>query len=115
MKIRKTIRAGLIRGIISLPEEISDDLLLEVTVQEAAPDKVWEDNRRSPRELKELFESRIRAAAPELNFTEEVFALEEIQWQDLNEVKAHFESQGYGVKMDQENNRVRFKILWRYV
>lgn len=114
MKIKKTIRAGLIRGIISLPEEITDDTLLELTVQEALPEKT-PDNRRGCQELKELFESRIRAAAPELNFTEEVFALDEVQWQDLNEVKAHFEGQGYGVKMDQENNRIRFKILWRYV
>lgn len=117
MKITKQIKAELLRDIVKLPEEITGDTLLEVTVQDIPVQgtEVREGHRRGSRELKEMFESRIRAASSELNFTEEVFTLDEVQWQDLNEVKTYFEGQGYGVKVEQEGGKVRFKILWRYV
>lgn len=118
MIIRKKIKAELLKGVIKLPDEIADDALLEITIEELNPahlDEPEGEHRRSTRELKDLFESRIRAAASHENFTEEVFSLSEVEWQDLNDVKAYFEQEGYGVKMDQQGDNIRIKILWRYV
>lgn len=118
MTIRKHIKAEILREIIKLPEDIANDAILELTIREAAPDKTVSEpagRKRTAEELIRLFHSRIRAASPEVNFTEEVFSLEEVEWRDLNEVMAHFEEEGYGVKIHQQGNRVQLKILWRYV
>ena len=117
MTLRKTIKAGLLKDIIKLPDDIQEDTLVEITVREVHPagvHKDQDDHKKTFEEMKNLFESRIRAASTQLNFTEEVFLLDEVEWQDLNEIKSYFESQGYGVRIDQQDQRVRIKILWRY-
>lgn len=118
MTIRKQMKAEVLKDIIKLPENIKDDDLLEVTIREVK--HISEVGRiiqpkRGSEELIRFFQSRIRTAAPELTCTEEVFSLDEVEWRDLNEVMAHFEEAGYGVKISQQDDRVRIKILWRYV
>lgn len=118
MIIRKKIKAGLLKEIIKLPDEIEDEMLLDLTIEETSPaiiDRGADDHRKSLRELKVLFQSRIRAAGPEENCVEEVFRLDEVAWEDLNEIKANFELEGYGVQITQKEHSVRVKILWRYV
>lgn len=118
MIIRKRIKAELLQGVIKLPPEIKDDTMLDLTIEVANPAEEKEasgEHVRSSAEIRNLFQSRIRAAGIEQNFVEEVFSLDEIEWQDLNEVKASFEEDGYGVKINQQDNCVRVKILWRYV
>lgn len=117
MIIRKRIKAGLLKKVIKLPQEITDDTILDLIIEEADP-SIPDDGTDEPfqcfKDIKTLFESRIRAAGTDQNFVEEVFSLDEIAWQDLNEIKASFEAEGYGVKIDQQDNFVRVKILWRY-
>lgn len=118
MIIRKKVKAELLREIIKLPEEIKDETLLDLTIEEAQTAEkaqAADEHLKSFREIKVLFESRIRAAGGEENFVEEVFSLDEVAWQDLNEIKSTFETEGYGVRINQQDNCVRVKILWRYV
>lgn len=116
MIIRKQIKAGLLKDLIQLPLEFGDDTLLDLIIEEAHPTvpSVTGDERKCYRDLRNLFQSRIRAARAEENFVEEVFSLDEVAWQDLNEIKACFEEEGYGVKITQQEKHVRVKILWRY-
>lgn len=117
MVIRKKIKAALLKEVLNLPEEITDDTVLYLTIEDAEPaqpEATGEEHRKGFKEIRTLFQSRIRAAGIEENFAEEVFSLEEVTWQDLNEIKSRFEEEGYGVNINQQDNYVRIKILWRY-
>ena len=117
MVIRKKIKAALLKAVLKLPEEIKDDTLLYLTIEDGEPsekDQTGCEHRRGFNEIRTLFQSRIRAAGIEENFAEEVFSMEEITWQDLNEIKSSFEEEGYGVTINQQDKFVRIKILWRY-
>ena len=117
MIIKKKIKAGLLKTVIKLPEEITDDMLLNLTIEESAPSTQTagqDEHLKCFTDIKILLQSRIRAAGSDQNFVEEVFSLDQIAWQDLNEIKASFEEEGYGVKINQQYTFVRVKILWRY-
>lgn len=117
MIIRKRIKAELLKDIVKLPDEISDDTMLELVISKAVPrekDKAGDDHRLTAQDLSDLFHSRLRVASTEEKFLEEVFSLNDVSWQDINEMKAAFEEEGYGVRIDQEGNGVRIKVLRRY-
>lgn len=112
MIIKKRIEAKKLRDIMDLPEDIQDDVMVNLTMDCPNPgkeQKVWQ-----AQDLRRLFLSRIQAAKVEEQFTDEVFTTEEISWEDLNEVKAQLEEEGYGVKVEQQGDRIYMKVLWRY-
>lgn len=117
MMIKKQIKAGVLKEIFKLPEDIKDEDLLEVSISKVDPLNETKacEKKLSYEDLVRLFNSRIRACAPEIYFVEEIFSLDEVDWRDLNEVMVHFENEGYGVKINQQGERVQMKVLWRYV
>lgn len=115
--MKKKIKAEALKKVFKLPEDIEDDDVLEVSIRKI-DERAEVDTRErklSYKELIELFNSRIRACAPEIYFVEEIFSLDEVDWRDLNEAMVYFEAEGYGVKIKQQGQRVQMKILWRYV
>ena len=115
--MKKKIEARVLKKIFKLPEDIKDDDVLEVSIRKVndVTEAETQEKKLSYKDLVELFNSRIRACAPEVYFVEEIFSLKEVDWRDLNEAMVHFEEEGYGVKIKQQGQRVQMKILWRYV
>lgn len=117
MMIRKRIKAERLKDIVKLPDEISDDTMLELVITKAAPrekDPGGDDHRLTAGDLCDLFHSRLRVASTEEKLLEEVFSLSDVSWQDINEMKTILEDEGYGVRIDQQGNSVRIKVLRRY-
>ncbi len=117
MIIRKRVKAELLKDIVKLPDDILDETMLEIIITKAEPrekDQAGDDHRVTARDLCDLFHSRLRVAGSEENFLEEVFSLNHLSWQDINQMKAILEEEGYGVRIDQQGNNVRIKVLRRY-
>lgn len=118
MIIRKRIKAKQLKGLVDLPVGISDDTLLELAITEVKFQEKGEsrDNDRvTARDLLDLFHSRLRVVGTGGQPPEEVFSLEDVSWQDISEMKAALEEEGYGVQIDQSGNNVRIKLLLRFV